>query len=62
MLEKMVHLFPVPSTHTAQQITEVYHDGVYRLHGMQEVIVSDHDLKFTAGLWRALHHKLGTNL
>jgi hypothetical protein len=62
MLGKMVHLFPLPSTATAIRVAEIYHDGVYRLHGMQEAIISDRDPKFTSGFWRALHRKVGTKL
>jgi hypothetical protein len=62
MFSKMVRLFPLPSTATASQVADIYHDGVYRLHGMQEGIVSDRDPKFTAGFWRALHRKIGTKL
>jgi RNase H-like domain found in reverse transcriptase/Integrase zinc binding domain/Reverse transcriptase (RNA-dependent DNA polymerase) len=61
-LGKMVHLFPVPSMATASQIADIYHDGIYRLHGMQEAIVSDRDPKFTSGFWRALHRRIGTKL
>lgn len=61
-LGKMVHIFPIPSTATASQVADVYHDGIYRLHGMQEAIISDRDPKFTSGFWNALHRKIGTKL
>jgi hypothetical protein len=63
MLGKMVHVFPVPSTATALQIADVFRDGVYRLHGLPEAIVSDRDPKFTSKMWSALfRRKFGTNL
>jgi len=62
VLTKMVHIIPLPSTHTAAQVAEVYYDQIYRYHGLQSAIISDRDPKFTAGFWRALHRLIGTTL
>jgi hypothetical protein len=62
LLGKMVHLFPVPSTATSLQIADIYHDGVYRLHGLPDYIISDRDPKFNAAFWRGIHRKVGTGL
>jgi hypothetical protein len=62
MFSKMVHLFPLSSKASAADVAEIYHDGIYRLHGMQATIVSDRDPKFTGGFWQALHRKIGTKL
>jgi hypothetical protein len=62
LFSKMVHLLPLSSTASAADVAELYHDGVYRLHGMQATIVSDRDPKFTGGFWQALHRKIGTKL
>jgi hypothetical protein len=45
-----------------EDVTHIYHDGVYKHHGMQSSIISDHDPKFTGGFWKALHAKVGTRL
>lgn len=59
MLGKMVHIFPITSTATALQVANLFHDGVFRLHGMPEAIISDQDRKFTGKFWDKLHHKVG---
>jgi hypothetical protein len=62
LFSKMVHLFPLSTSASAADVAEIYHDGIYRLHGMQATIVSDRDPKFTGGFWQALHRKIGTKL
>ena len=37
-------------------------DQLYRLYGLPSNIVSDHDCKFNSHFWRAIFHKLGTQL
>ena len=61
-LGKAVHLIPLPSTATASQVADLYHDSIYRLHGLPDAIISNRDPKFTSGFWRALHRKVGTKL
>lgn len=56
---KLVHLFPLSSAATAPDVAKIYHNGVYKHHGLQSAIVSDRDPKFTSGFWRALSAKLG---
>jgi hypothetical protein len=36
--------------------------GVYRLHGLPRVLVSDRDPKFVSGLWQTLRRRLGTRM
>jgi hypothetical protein len=59
---KMVHLFPLSTAATAEDIARIYHDGVYKHHGMQLSIISDRDPKFTGRFWKALHAKAGMRL
>jgi hypothetical protein len=59
---KMVHLFLLSTAATAEDVAHIYHDGVYKHHGMQSSIISDRDPKFTGGFWKALHVKVGTRL
>lgn len=59
---KLVHLIPLSSAATATDVAQLYHDNIYRLHGLQSSIVSDRDPKFTGNFWKALHLKLGTKL
>ena len=36
--------------------------SVFKDEGLQDCIVSDHDTRFVAELWTALHETLGTRL
>ena len=36
--------------------------GVYRLHGLPRVLISDRDPKFVSGFWQTLWRRLGTRL
>jgi hypothetical protein len=36
--------------------------GVYRLHGLPRVLISDRDPKFVIGFWQTLWRRLGTRL
>ena len=60
-LTKMVHLFPC----TIREITVVDHtrlfvNQVFRLHGMPEVMILDHDLRFMSKFWEEMFSLLGT--
>ena len=57
----MVHLFPC----TIKEITVVDHtrlfvNQVFRLHGMPEVMILDHDLRFMSKFWEEMFSLLGT--
>jgi hypothetical protein len=62
VFSKVVHLIALSSAATAIDVARLYHDNVYRLHGMQRRITSDRDPKFTGNFWKALHEKVGTKL
>jgi hypothetical protein len=59
---KMVHLFACTRVVTASQVAQLVYDGVVRLHGFPECIVSDRDTRFTSHFWRALWKLSGTQL
>jgi hypothetical protein len=59
---KMVILMPLPSTATAEQVSQVVFDSVYRRFGSPVNLVSDRDPKFTSDFWRSYNKKVGTKL
>ena len=61
-LTSMVHLIPVKTTVTAEELAAIYIKEVVRLHGLPTSIVSDRDPKFTAKFWKELHRLLGSRL
>ena len=61
-LTKMVHLIPCRTTDKVMDLAYRYVNGVYRLHGLQDSIVSDRDTKFESAFWEELHRLLGTRL
>ena len=61
-LTSMVHLIPMKTTDTADELAGMYVREVVRLHGLPESIVSDRDSKFTSRFWKELHRLLGTKL
>ena len=58
----MVHLVACKVTNTVTDLTAIYMHEVVHLHGVPELIVSDHDSKFTLQFWHEVHRLLGTNL
>eukprot|EP00253_Pinus_taeda_P015686 PITA_15686 len=61
-LSKAAHFIPVQSTYKAVQITHIFMQNVFKLHGLPKVIISDRDVKFTSAFWRTLFAELGTQL
>jgi hypothetical protein len=61
-MTSMVHLIPVTTKVTANELSWIYLREVVRLHGLPKSIVSDRDSKFTARWWRELHRLLGAKL
>jgi hypothetical protein len=59
---KMVHFIPCTTTVTASEVALLVYDGVVRLHGFPESILSDRDTRFTSHFWRALWKLSGTQL
>lgn len=61
-LSKMAHLMPTTTHVTVEETAWLFHDHVYKIHGLPKVILSDRDVRFTNRFWDALHGLLGTKL
>jgi hypothetical protein len=59
---KMVHLIPCNQNVTAKEVAQLVYDGVIRLHGFPESIISDRDTRFTSRFWRGLWKLTDTRL
>jgi hypothetical protein len=53
-LTKYAHFFPVKHPYTAQSIAQILLDGVVKLHGLPQTIVSDRDPVFLSKFWQEL--------
>jgi hypothetical protein len=58
----MAHFLPCTEIVIAEETATLFLHGVYRLHGLSRVLVSDRDPKFASGLWQTLWRRLGTRL
>ena len=47
-LSKQVHFEATTTTTIAPDITKIFFDTIFRLHGLPKVIVCDRDAKFTS--------------
>jgi transposase InsO family protein len=61
-LTRMAHFMPCTESVTAEETATLFLKGVYRLHGLPRVLVSDRDPKFVNGFWQTLWRRLGTRL
>jgi hypothetical protein len=61
-LFRMAHFLPCTETVTAEETATLFLHGVYRLHGLPRVLISDRDPKFVSGFWLTLWRRLGTRL
>lgn len=59
---KYSHFLAMSHPYTVQQVAQEYLNGVYKLHGLHVVIVSDRDRIFTSHLWQELFKSLGVKL
>lgn len=59
-LTKLAHFIPTFDTATAVDIANLFFTHCFKLHGLPEVIISDHDPKFTSIFWSSLFKILGT--
>ncbi len=58
----MVHVEAINKTITAAQTAYLFHDRVFRYHGVPKDIVSDRDPRFTSKFWVELNRLLNTQL
>jgi hypothetical protein len=61
-LTRMAHFLPCTETVTAEVTATLFLQGVYRLHGLPRVMISDRDPKFVSGFWHTFWRRLGTRL
>jgi hypothetical protein len=61
-LTRMAHFLPCTESITAEKTATLFLQGVYHLHGLPRVLISDRDPKFVSGLWQTLWRRLGTRL
>ena len=55
-----MHIFlPLSHPYTAASVAKAFFDGIVKLHGLPESIVSDRDPVFTSHLWRDLFKMTG---
>eukprot|EP00253_Pinus_taeda_P022056 PITA_22056 len=61
-LSKSAHFIPVQSTYRAVEVTHVFMQNIFKLHGLPKTIILDRDVKFTSVFWKTLFEELGTQL
>jgi transposase InsO family protein len=59
---RMAHFLPCKETVTAEETATLFLQGVYLLHGLPRVMISDRDPKFISGFWQTHWRRLGTPL
>jgi len=58
-LTKMIHFIPTTEKTSAEGLTRLFRDNVWKLHGLPKSIISDRGRQFAAGLMRELNEMLG---
>jgi hypothetical protein len=61
-LTRMAHFLPCIETVVAEETRTLFLQGIYRLHGLPRVLISDRDPKFVKGFWQTLWRRLATRL
>jgi len=56
---KMVHFIATTEKTSAEGLTKLFRDHVWKLHGLPESIVSDRGVQFAAGMMKELNNLLG---
>ena len=56
---KMAHFVPITEKTTAEGLTRLFRDNVWRLHRLPKSIILDRGSQFVAGLMRELNEMLG---
>jgi transposase InsO family protein len=58
-LTKMRHFVPCRQTTSAQDLADLFLQGIFRLHGLPKSIVSDRGPQFVAAFWKRMCERLG---
>jgi transposase InsO family protein len=61
-LTKMAHFTPCSKSITAEETAQLILDGIVRLHGLPEEIMSDRGHQFASKFWRRLFELLRVNI
>lgn len=61
-LTKYGHFIPRSHPYTAMSIAQLFHNNIYKLHGLPQTIISDRDRVFTSTLWQHLFKLAKTTL
>ena len=59
---KYAHFLPLSHPYTTVQVAVLYMNNVFKLHGLPNAMVSDHDKIFTSHVWQELFKLLNTDL
>jgi hypothetical protein len=54
LFSKYAHFLALKHPFTAVIVAKLFHNQIYRLHGLPATIVSDRDKVFTSKFWKAL--------
>jgi transposase InsO family protein len=61
-LSRQAHFFALSPIFDAIDLAHVYLHEVYRHHGLQRILLSDRDVRFTSLFWTSLMKRLGVRL
>ena len=61
-LTKVAHFLPIKESITAAQLAELYTSRIVSLHGIPQLISSDHGSIFTSKFWDSFQKAMGTNI
>jgi hypothetical protein len=61
-LTKMAHFIPCTKAVIGEETTKLFHDNIYRIHGLPNNIVSDTGTQFTSNFCRRLFQLLGVKI
>ena len=61
-LTKVAHFLPIKESITAAQLAELYTSRMVSLHGIPQLISSDHRSIFTSKFWDSFQKAMGTNI
>lgn len=59
---KYANFLPLKHLFTVLSVARMFHDQVYKHHGLPQSIVSDHDKNFLSTLWQELFWLTGVQL